>query len=225
MTEPARAIPLLGEVSLALVQQVEHRLDGGFTATRIAGLPGELQQRSGRPSHRIRLCGELIGADAGDQLATLQKAAADGSELPFAADIGTALELQNVVVTWFHAAAVAGAPNRYRYEIHLAESPPLPPPAELDPFGGLGDFGLGDLGFDTDLLGDLADLADQVAGAVDAALDAVNAVQALAALADLSVPDPSGLLAPLAEPLQQIGTAGSSLVSAAQKLGAAFGGG
>jgi hypothetical protein len=207
------------------VQQVEHVLDGGFGATRVAGLDGELHHRTGRPSHRVRLVGELVGTDTAATLETLQKAAADGTELTFAADITTALELRQVVITWFHAAAVAGAPNRYRYEIHLSESPPLPPPAELDPFGGLGDFGVGDLGFDTDLLGGLEDLAGQVAGAVDAAMDAVDAVQALAALADLNVPDASGLLGPLQQPIDQVTSAGSALSDAASALVATFQGG
>ena len=34
-------------------------------------------------------------------------------------------------------------------------SPPLPPPAEVTPFGGLGGFGLGDLGFDPGALGNV----------------------------------------------------------------------
>jgi hypothetical protein len=224
MTAPARPIPLLGDISLELVQSIEHVLDGGFTAATVVGLDGQLQHRSARPSHRIRLCGQLIGAATATQLATLQHAASAGTELTFAADITTALELQRVVITWFRAAAVPGTLDTYRYELHLAESPPLPPPAELEPFGGLGDFGVGDLGFDTDLLDDITAAAEQVAGAVDAAVDAVNAVQALAALADLDVPNPSGLLDPLAQPLRQIGEMSSGLAGAARALGTAFGG-
>lgn len=225
MTEPTRAVPLLGDISLDLVQQVEHVLDGGFTATRIAGLDGDLQHRTGRSSHRIRLAGELVGADTAAALEALQKAAAEGAELTFAADITTALVLQQVVITWFHATAVAGTPNRYRYEIHLSESPQLPPPTELSPFGGLDDFGVGDLGFDTDVLGDLEDLAGRAAGAVDAAMAAVDAVQALAALADLSLPDASGVLSPLQQPLDQVAGAASALSDAAGALVATFQGG
>lgn len=228
MTGPAqRAVPLLGDISLDAVQHIEHSIDGGFSSTRIAGLDGELQQRSGRPSHRIRLRGELIGDGAADALTSLQQAAADGEELTFAADISTALDLQKVVLTAFRAVALAGTGQRYGYELHLAESPPLPPPAELEGFGGLDDFGLGDLGFDDlgGLLDDISDLAGEVAGAVDAAMDAVQAIQSLAALADLDLPSGDGLLAPLTAPVEEIGRQATDFLAAARALGDAFGGG
>lgn len=222
-----RPVPLLGDLSLDAVQEIAHELDGGFVATRVAGLDGEVQQRTGRPSHRVVLSGELVGDGTADALAALQKAAASGDEVTFAADITTALELQQVVVVALRAAAVAGTGPRYRYELWLAESPPLPSPAELEGFGGLDDFGLGDLGFDDlgGVLGDITDLAGSVADAVDKAVDAVQAVQSLAALADLGVPDASGLFAPLATPVKAVGDAAGRLVRAAGDLGAAFGGG
>lgn len=225
MTRPT---PLLGDLTLDAVQHIEHLLDGGHTSTPITGLDGELQQRTGRPSHRIVLRGEVFGADAADRLGGIQTAAAEGTELTFAADIATALELQKVVVTRLHVVAVAGHTDRYGYELHLAESPELPPPAELSGFGGLGldGLGLGDLGFGDlgGVLDDIGDLAGQVAGAVDQAMAAVEAVQALAALADLGLPDPSGLLAPLSGPVAAVGAAASAMTSAAAALGDAFGG-
>ncbi|HLF78911.1 MAG TPA: hypothetical protein VJB57_15640 [Dehalococcoidia bacterium] len=179
------AVPLLGDISLQYVQQIEHTLEGGFVSTPIAGLPGDLQQRTGRPSHRIQISGVLFGAKAAEELGKLQDAAAAGKELTFASDITTALDLQRVVITHFRAIEVAGQPGRYRYGVALAESPPLPPPAQVEPFGGLGDFGIGDLGFDTDLLGELGDLAGEVAGAVTAAMDAIDTLSALASLGDI----------------------------------------
>jgi len=86
-----RPIPLLGDISLSYVQQIEHSLDGGFTGTRIAGLDGEVQQRSGRPSHRVRIAGLLVGDSAKDDLGKLQKATQNGDELTFSADITSAL--------------------------------------------------------------------------------------------------------------------------------------
>ncbi|MEV0644061.1 hypothetical protein AB0I28_02235 [Phytomonospora sp. NPDC050363] len=223
MTRPT---PLLGDITLDAVQHIEHVLDGGHTSTAITGLDGELQQRTGRPSHRIRLLGEIFGAEAADRLAAIQTAAADGAELTFAADIASALELQKVVVTRLHVAAVAGHTERYGFELVLAESPELPPPAELGGFGGLADFGLGDLGFGDlgGVLDDIGDLAAQVAGAVDQAMAAVEAIQALAALADLALPDPSGLLAPLSGPVAAIGEAADTMNDAAAAIAEAFGG-
>jgi len=219
----SRPIPLLGDISLEYGQMIEHTLDGGFVPVRIAGLDGELQQRLSRRGHRIRLQGYLIGEDAAGQLETLQKAAAAGEELTFASDITTALDLQKVVITSFRAMESAGEPGKYLYDLAIAESPPLPPPAQLDAFGGLDDFGLGDLGFDTDILGDLADLAGDVAGAIDDALDVLDQLSALASLADLGGLDASGLLEPLSQPVQQISEIGSKFTDAASALKNAFG--
>jgi hypothetical protein len=219
---PDRPVPLLGDISLTSVQRVEHALDGGFAPTRIASLPGELQQRSGRPSHRVLLSGLLFGDAAAGDLATLQDAAAAGEELTFAADITTALELQRVVVTHLRAVEDSGIPGLFAYEIGLAESPPLPPPAELEPFGGLGDFGLGDLGFDAPgLLDDLQDLAGEVAAAVDQALEVVGQLGALAGLEGLNLD--AGFLEPLGAASTAVGGIAAELSSAARSIGEAFG--
>jgi hypothetical protein len=218
-----RPVPLLGDLSLEYVQHIEHALDGGFVATRIAGLDGELQQRVARGSHRLSIAGVLAGEGSADALSELQTKAATGEELTFAADITTALDLQKVVITRFRAVEQAGRPGRIAYEIHLAESPPLPPPASLDPFGGLGDFGLGDLGFDTDILGDLAELADQVAGAVDAALDVMDQLGALASLADLGDLSVGDFMAPISGAADALPDVASDMTSAARNLGSVFG--
>jgi hypothetical protein len=194
----SRPIPLLGDISLEYVQRIEHALDGGFSATRIPGLDGELQQRSGRPSHRVRIAGLLIGDAAREALGTLQAAAQTGEELTFAADIASALDLEKVVIRSFHAREAAGQPGRIEYQLVLVESPPLPPPAEVSGFGGLDEFGLGALGLDAGVLGDIEALAGEVAGAVDQALGAVEALGALANLAASGGLDFAGVLDPLA---------------------------
>jgi hypothetical protein len=190
-----RPTPLLGDVPLEAVQEVEHALEGGFVPLRIAGLGGELQQRLARPSHRIHLSGVLFREDAKDQIGKLQSAAAAGTELTFAADIVTALDLTKVAISAFWAREAAGAPGRYEYRITLVESPPLPPPAQVSAFGGLDDFGVGDLGFDTSLLGDLQNAAGAVADAVDQAMAMVDTLSALSNLDGLSLG--GGLLAPV----------------------------
>src|ERR1051325_8866441 len=156
-----RPVPLLGDISLQYVQRLEHSMDAGFSPLRIVGLDGELQQRSSRGSHHVRISGLLIGESAKDDLGKLQAAAQKGDEMTFAADITTALDLQKVVIRTFHAEETAGQPNRIQYRIEIVESPPLPPPAELGGFGGLGDFGLGDLGIDPGVLGDIAAVAGE----------------------------------------------------------------
>jgi hypothetical protein len=219
MTEPTRSIPLLGDISLEAIQQIEHSLDTGFVPTRIVSLSGTLQQRAGRPSHQIHIVSLLAGSEAKGQLETLQQAAATGEELTFVADISSALDLQKVVITGFRSLEVAGHPQLYHCQISLAESPPLPPPAQVSGFGGLDDFGLGDLGFDTDILGDLEDLAGDIAGAVDDALAAIDQLSALANLDGLSL---DGVLAPMDTVVSEVGQIASGFTDAAQTLSNLF---
>jgi hypothetical protein len=215
------AIPLLGDISLQYVQTIRHELDTGFVPTPIAGLPGELQQRVARRSHQLYISGLLIGEEAPAQLETLQQAAASGEELTFAADITTALSLQAVVISSFRAVEDAGRPNRFWYELKIVESPPLPPPAELSGFGGLDDFGLGDLGFDTDILGDLQDLAGDIAGAVNDALDVIDQLSNLANLGNLGLG--GGLLDPLDEVSGSVSDIAGDLGEALDNLSELFG--
>lgn len=217
-----RPIPLLGEISLQYVQRIEHSLDAGFVSSRVVGLEGELQQRAGRPSHYVRIEGVLFGETARDDLATLQTAAQTGEELTFAADITSALDLQNVVIRSFQAEETAGRPNRIFYRMELAESPPLPPPAEVSGFGGLDDFGLGDLGVDPSMLGDLEDLAGEVAGAVDQAMGAIDALGALANLATSGGLDFGGILDPLNQTVDNMRGIASNFQQATRSLGGLF---
>jgi hypothetical protein len=218
-----RAIPLLGDVPLTVVEVLRHELDARFTPIAVTGLDGEVQQWAGRGGHRIHIRGALVGPDAHDDLAGLQAAAGSGEELDFSADITTSLDLTAVVITDLVAEAVAGHPDRIAYALWLAESPPLPPPAELGGIGGiggLGGLGLGDLGFDTDILGELAGLADAVMAAVDDALDLVDALGALSGLADLTL---DGVLEPLDGSIGKVAGAGQAFRRAADALGEVLG--
>jgi hypothetical protein len=214
------AVPLVGDLTLTSVQQIDHVLDAGFERVGVPGLDGDVLQRAGRGSHTIWIRGIFSGEAAHDDLAALQRLAASGDEVPFSADITTALELENVVVTDLRAQAVAGTENLVGYEICLVESPPLPPPAEVSAFGGLDDFGLGDLGFDTDIMGDLASLADDVAGAVDAVMAAADQLAALASLGSLDV---GGPLQPLGDAVGSVTTASSTFSTISTSLSALLG--
>lgn len=208
---PDRPVPLLGDIPLEFVQRIEHALSAGFAPLPIAGLAGELQQRVSRAGHRVAISGVLFGEEAAGRLKSLQDAAAAGAELTFSADITSALDLQKVVITELQALQLAGQPGHYEYQLQLAESPPLPPPAEVSGFGGLDDFGLGDLGFDTDILGDVAELAGEVAGAVDDAMAVIDAVQALSNLDGL---DLGNFMTPLAEAGERVASIGTSFQDA-----------
>jgi hypothetical protein len=213
-----RPVPLLGGISLEMIQRIEHSLDAGFSNTQIAGLDGELQQRTSRRSHRIFIRGVLAGDAAADELKKLQDAAAAGAELDFSSDITSALDLQKVVIAELRSSESAGEPSRFDYEITIVESPPLPPPAQLSSFGGLDDFGVGDLGFDTDMLGGLADMAGDIAGAVDAAMSAIDTLSALAGGA-LSV---GSILEPMQSATGKLAAIAPQMQSAMSGLSAAF---
>ena len=210
--------PMLDDLQLAAVQWLRQETDQGFAEQRVAGLDGVVHQKVGRRSHRVLVSGVLLPATSTDDLAALQDKASSGAEVTFTADIVTALEVDKMVIESFAAEQVPGNPGQFAYTIVLAESPPLPPPAEVSPFGGLDDLGgLGDLGFD-DLagpLGAIADAAGAVTGALDAAMDAVQAVQGLAALAG-----GLGDLSSLSDPLRPITDKLGELRSLPDTLGA-----
>jgi hypothetical protein len=213
-----RPVPLLGGISLEMVQRIEHSLDGGFADTPIAGLDGELQQRTSRRSHRIVLRGVLAGDAAADELKKLQDASAAGAELDFSSDITSALDLQKVVIAELRSSESAGEPNRFDYMLSLVESPPLPPPAQLSSFGGLDDFGVGDLGFDTGMLGDLANAAGNIAGAVDAAMSAIDTLSALAG----GALNAGGILQPMQTATGKLAGIAPQMQQAMSGLSAAF---
>lgn len=213
-------VPMIDDVELKAAQYLRQETDQGFVQQRIAGLPGTLHQSLGRRSHRVLIHGVLLPDTATDDLAKLQDKAKSGAEVTFAADITTALAIDKMVIESFQAEQTVGRAGQVAYTLLLAESPPLPPPAEISSFGGLGDFGLGDLGFDPGALGDvLAEIQDQAAAAMDAASAAIDAVDKLQALADLgnlaAVGNP---VKPVADQLGAVKAAGDSLQAIAATL-------
>ncbi|WP_134681105.1 hypothetical protein [Paracoccus ravus] len=218
MTE--RSLPMIGDIALGIVERIEHFAESGFRGHEVIGLEGSAQQHVGRASHVIRIAGRLAGASARDDLEALQTLAATPEQTQFTADIVTALDLQAVVLSRLAVSEVAGAPGQISYQMELIEAPPLPPPAQVSGFGGLDDFGFGDLGFDTDIMGDLADLAGDIAGAVDGAMDAIAALDALAGLGDLNLDGP---LAPLNGVIEGLGEAGRRFTEASRALGDVLG--
>jgi hypothetical protein len=200
--------PMIDDIQLVAVQRIRQQTHQDYVKQRIPGLEGELHQRLGRRSHRVHLTGLLLPGTGQDDLKKLQEKATAGEEVTFTADITTALEIDRMVIEAFQAEQEVGPAGQIAYAMVLSESPPLPPPAEVSAFGGLGDFGLGDLGFDPGALGDVLSDVQSQAGALgelaDAALAAVDQLQALANLADLG--DLGNPVKPLAD---QVGTAGA----------------
>ena len=199
--------PMIGDLELKAVQWIRQEANQDFVRQRVAGLEGTLHQKLGRRSHRVTLVGVLLPDTATDDLQKLQEMAAAGDEITFTADITTALEIDKMVIESLVAEQRVGPAGQIAYRLTLAESPPLPPPAELSSFGGLGDFGLGNLGFDPgglgDVLGDITDQAGSIMDSLDSALDAIDQISALASMADLG--DVGSLLRPVADRVGELG--------------------
>ncbi len=207
-----RTIPMIDDIALDYVTKIRQRTSQRAVSAPVAGLAGDVQQVMGRSSYEIELQGIIVGEDAASKLEALQQSAADGAERTFTADIATALELDKVIIVEAEFFQIAGRPNNYEYRLVLRESPPLPPPAQLSSFGGLDGF---DLGFDTDILGDIADMASDLQGAIDAVADAVGQLQALASLADFNIGNP---LTPLADATGSIAAAADGVGGVASGL-------
>ena len=208
MSEPT-GTPMLGDVALTAVQFLRQETDGDLVTLRIPGLDGTPHQRLGRRSHRVTVSGVLVGESAADDLGTLQKLARDGTGTTFTADIVTALEIQDVVVESLVVEQAVGRAEQYTYTAVIAESPPLPPPAEVTSFGGLD--GFGDLGFDglDDVLAGIEDQAGALTGALDQALEAVAAAGVLGGIGDLSgVGNP---LKPLTDSVGEVAGVGTAV--------------
>ena len=214
------ATPMIDDIELKAVQYIRQETDQDFTRQRVAGLSGTLHQKLGRASHRVVLTGYLLPATATDDLKKLQDKASSGDEVTFTADITTALSVSKMVIESFRAEQHVGPAGQIAYCMALAESPPLPPPAELSAFGGLGDFGLGDLGFDPgalgDVLNDIQSAADTVMQAADSAISAVEKLSALASLGDLAnVGNP---VKPVVDKVAELGALGSTVQSLASTI-------
>jgi len=217
--------PMIDDLELKAVQQIRQETEQDFVQQRIAGLPGTLHQKLGRRSHRVSLCGALLPETATDELKKLQEKATSGDEVTFTADITTALKVQKMVIESFRAEQFVGPAGQVHYAMVLAESPPLPPPAEVSAFGGLGDFGLGDMGFDTDALSGALDSISEQAGALmdaaDTALDAVQKLESLTKLADIG--DVGNPIKPLTDKVGELSSLPSALSGLSDAIGALTG--
>ena len=214
-----RPIPMIDDLALDYVSWVRQRTLQRTLSLPVPGLEGDVQQRLGRASYEVEIAGVLLGEGVADRLAELQGKAASGEETPFTADIVNALEMENVIIVAAEFQEFAGHAGYYHYRFLLRESPPLPEPAELSPFGGLDGF---DLGFDTDVLGDIADMAGDLQDALDAVTDVLGDLEALAGLADLSLGNP---LTPVQEEAEGLGASGGDAAGSAERFSQLLGGG
>lgn len=213
---------MIDDILLEAVSRARQRTRARLVSTPVAGLEGDVQQQLGRGSHEVEIFGVIVGEEALDQLDSLQQKVSSGEEVDFSADISTALEIEKMVVVEAEFEEQGGRPNRYEYRLLLRESPPLPEPAELSPFGGLDGF---DLGFDTDVLGDIMDQAGMLQDALELAGDLLDGLDMLGALSGLEAGNPLTPMQDHAGSLEGAGGGASAAGADLRNLATGGGGG
>jgi hypothetical protein len=198
MAEPAT--PTLADLQFTGAQVIRTGQHRAIVEHKIPGMAGSVLQDMGRPSAVILVDGYLFGDSASDDLESLRKTFKDAKPVPFTADIMTATDIVDVMVTDLDVVAVAGRPNLFQYHIVLKESPPPPPPA--NPFAAV------DLG----ALGDAQSLFDQAVGLTDL-------ISNLGGIPNFSDPTP-----PLNSMIDGVSSATSGLASGLSSLASLFGG-
>lgn len=121
------ARPMLGDVELQQVQILEVEQEQVLQQHRVPGLEGDFWQRLGRRATTIPLSGVLTGPEAGAGLNRLREKFRVAEPVSFVADITTATQVDQVLISAISVRELAGKPHRFEYELTLREF--IPPPA------------------------------------------------------------------------------------------------
>ncbi len=119
--------PMLGDIELQLVQEIEVDSDQVLIPHSVPALEGDLLQGLDRRAVRITLSGVLVGPEAGVGLKELREKFRAAEPVPFVADIATATRVDPVLIEEMGVREVAGRPERFEYAFTLREY--IPPPA------------------------------------------------------------------------------------------------
>jgi hypothetical protein len=164
--------PMLGEYEFPGIQRIGAIEGRCLVEIAVPGLEGSYQQDLGSASAAIRIEGTLSGDEARDDfLNAVREMFKTGEAVDFVADITTATEVDQVLVSDLEVVEVAGSTDGFRYAVTLTqyvEPPPMTPASDLG-FGDLAaldaalDLEAGDL-FDVlqipDMLGSIPELSD-----------------------------------------------------------------
>ncbi len=121
------ARPMLGDLELQLVQQIDVEGDQGLVQHSIPALEGDFLQRIGRYAARVTLSGVLAGPEVADGLKALREKFQAAEPVDFVADITTATRVDSVLIEAFGVRELAGKPERFEYAFTLREY--IAPPA------------------------------------------------------------------------------------------------
>jgi outer membrane protein OmpA-like peptidoglycan-associated protein len=118
--------PMLGDLELQLVDEIESDQDRELQEHPVPGLEGDFTADLGRRNTTITLTGALVGEDVAKGLAALREKFLTARPVPFAADIATATRVTDVLVEEMGVRALAGKPELYEYAFTLREFAPAP---------------------------------------------------------------------------------------------------
>jgi hypothetical protein len=195
--------PLLGELELPGIERIGALESRQLVEVSVPGLDGSYHQDLGRSALRLLIRGTLAGDEARDGfLEEVRALLTSGEPVSFVADITTATDLEEVLISDLEVAEVAGSADTFRYQLTLTEyvEPPTPAPGAA-------------MGF-----GDLASLDDAIAGIAGSIFDVMQVPDLLTSLPELSDPTP-----PLAATLDGVKGAMAALTSVADDLTTLFG--
>jgi outer membrane protein OmpA-like peptidoglycan-associated protein len=122
------ARPLLDNLELQQVQEIETEQDQVLVQHGIPALEGDFLQRLDRRATQVTLIGVLTGAEVGERLKSLREKFRAAQPIPFVADITTATKVDQVLIEEMGVRELAGKPARFEYSFTLREY--ITPPAE-----------------------------------------------------------------------------------------------
>ena len=135
--------PVLGDIELQQVQRIETDADQVWTQHSIPALEGDFFQGLGRKATWVKLSGVLSGAEVQTGLDDLRQKIYAAAPVDFAADITTAIQVNQVLIEEMGVRELAGKAARFEYAFTLREyieppdprqeAPPDDPPPPLPP--------------------------------------------------------------------------------------------
>src|SRR5260221_1364978 len=127
------AKPMLDDLELQQVQEVDSEEDQVFDQHGVPALEGDFFQGLGRRATSVSLTGVLTDDTAADDLKRLRDKFHNGTAVPFTTDIATATQIDKVLIEELGVRELAGKPQRFAYAITLREFVPPPPPKQEPP--------------------------------------------------------------------------------------------
>ncbi|MGI8426035.1 MAG: DNA circularization N-terminal domain-containing protein [Actinomycetota bacterium] len=124
------AKPMLDDIELQLVQDIEAEDEEALAQHGVTALEGDFLQDLGRRASRVRLTGVMIGDEVADALKKLRDKFRAAEPVSFVADIATATKVHQVLINEMSMRALAGKPERFEYALTLREFLPQEEPMQ-----------------------------------------------------------------------------------------------